>query len=124
MPKSQKKGKRILITGAGSGIGKSCAEHFLEKGYRVALIGRRKKLLETVKNGNNDALPISCNVSEPKDVQDAFELVEDRWGGLDVLFNNAGIEGFISPLENYDEEMFDKALQQVSTTQQSLYRKD
>ena len=91
MIESRQTKRRIAITGAGSGIGKSCAELFLEKGYQVALLGRRKKTLKTVKNVNDAALIITCDISKPEDVQNAFELIEKQWGGLDILFNNAGL---------------------------------
>ena len=62
MIESKQTKRRIAITGAGSGIGKSCAELFLEKGYQVALLGRRKKTLNTVKNENDAALIITCDI--------------------------------------------------------------
>ena len=91
MIESRQAKRRIAITGAGSGIGKSCAELFLEKGYQVALLGRRKKTLKTVKNEKGAALIITCDISKPEDVQNAFKLIEKQWGGLDILFNNAGL---------------------------------
>ena len=91
MIESRQAKRRIAITGAGSGIGKSCAELFLEKDYQVALLGRRKKTLKTVKNEKGAALIITCDISKPEDVQNAFKLIEKQWGGLDILFNNAGL---------------------------------
>ena len=82
--------KTIIITGAGSGIGKSCANLFLEKGYQVGLIGRRKQLLEEVAKGHENALPISCDVTNPEQVNVAFDQFFTTWGKLDILFNNAG----------------------------------
>ena len=91
MPWSDENIKTIAITGAGTGIGRSCAELFLKKGYRVALIGRRKKLLEDVKKQNPDALVIPCDISKHEEVCNTFNLIETQWGRLDVLFNNAGL---------------------------------
>ena len=89
MPRNKKKG--IVITGAGTGIGKNCAELFLEQGYRVALLGRRKKLLESVSGGHNSALVIPCDISNSEEVSNAFKIIEEKWAGLDILFNNAGL---------------------------------
>ena len=83
--------KTIIITGAGSGIGKSCAQLFLQNGYRVGLIGRRVAPLEETAGGHPDALPLACDVTDPDQVEAAFDKAHDAWGHLDVLFNNAGI---------------------------------
>lgn len=83
--------KSIIITGAGSGIGKACAELFLEKGYRVGLIGRRKQLLDEVAKAGSLALPIACDVTIPEQVSSAFEKAYSAWGRIDVIFNNAGM---------------------------------
>ena len=83
--------KTIIITGAGSGIGRSCAERFLNGGYRVGLIGRRTGMLEAVAAGRDNALPLPCDVTDPQAVHAAFETARRAWGRLDVLFNNAGL---------------------------------
>ena len=83
--------KNIVITGAGTGIGKATAEFFLDKGYLVALIGRRKtKLLESAKK-NKNALILPCDISNYEEVKKAFSTVNKKWKKIDVLFNNAGI---------------------------------
>ena len=96
--------KTIIITGAGSGIGKSCANLFLEKGYQVGLIGRRKQLLDEIAKNHDNAIPISCDVTDPKQVDSAFNQVYSNWGKLDVLFNNAG-KG--TPPRTIDETPFE-----------------
>ena len=92
--------KSIVITGAGSGIGKSCANLFLKKGYQVALIGRRKDLLDEVAQGHDSALAVPCDVTDPEQVDLAFNKVYSTWGKLDVLFNNAGMS---TPSRTIDE---------------------
>ena len=92
--------KTIVITGAGSGIGKSCANLFLKKDYLVALIGRRKELLEEVADGADNALVIPCDITDPEQVNSAFNQVSSTWGKLDVLFNNAGMS---TPPRTIDE---------------------
>lgn len=82
-----------VVTGAGSGIGRAVARLMLSEGYRVALAGRREaQLLETA-DGHPDALAVPCDVTVPDDVARLFEQVRQRWGRVDVLFNNAGIFG-------------------------------
>ena len=87
-------GKVAIVTGAGTGIGRSVALAFLKDGYRVALAGRRKdKLEETAKDsGAGDrALLVPTDVTDAKAIAALFAAVKQRWGRLDVLFNNAGI---------------------------------
>ncbi|KAF0675360.1 SDR family oxidoreductase [Profundibacterium mesophilum] len=92
-------GRVIAITGAGSGIGKATAELFAGRGWRVALIGRRAEPLEAVARGAETCLVLPCDVSDPGAVEAAFSRIEDRWGRLDVLFNNAGIAAPAAPID-------------------------
>jgi len=80
----------IVITGAGSGIGRATARAFIAAGWRVALIGRRElALIETA--GGNPALIQPCDVTDAAAVDAAFTRIAQDWGHLDVLFNNAGM---------------------------------
>ena len=81
---------RILITGAGSGIGRATARTFLAAGWDVALVGRREEALRETA-GTHKALILGCDVADPDQVDAAFAQVEAAWGRLDVLFNNAGV---------------------------------
>jgi NADP-dependent 3-hydroxy acid dehydrogenase YdfG len=82
--------KSIIITGAGAGIGRACAERFLEHGYRVGLMGRRANLLDEIAARHSNALALPCDVTDPGAVERAFAQAHQAWGRLDVLFNNAG----------------------------------
>jgi NAD(P)-dependent dehydrogenase (short-subunit alcohol dehydrogenase family) len=82
--------KTILITGAGSGIGRATARLFLQQGWKVALVGRRAEALAESAQGA-DALILPCDVSDEAQVDAAFARVAADWGRLDVAFNNAGM---------------------------------
>lgn len=81
----------ILITGAGSGIGRETARAFLAAGWRVALAGRREAPLEETAGGHNEALILPMDVGDEASVSAGFATLNQHWGRLDVLFNNAGM---------------------------------
>jgi NAD(P)-dependent dehydrogenase (short-subunit alcohol dehydrogenase family) len=95
--------KRVaLVTGAGSGIGKSAALALLKDGYHVALVGRRRELLEktAADSGAKDrALALPADVTQIEHVRTVFAKTKDTWGRLDVLFNNAGMGAPAVPME-------------------------
>ena len=84
--------KIALITGATSGIGKNTAEAFIEAGYRVVVTGRRKELLDKIVADcdADNALACAADVTDPEEVDKLYKQVEDKFGRLDVVFNNAG----------------------------------
>ncbi|WP_423182351.1 SDR family oxidoreductase [Arthrobacter sp. NyZ413] len=82
-----------VVTGAGSGIGRAVARLLLSEGYRVALAGRREAQLTETADGHSEALVVPCDVTVPDDVERLFAAARERWGRVDVLFNNAGIFG-------------------------------
>lgn len=83
-------GQTIIITGAGSGIGRATARAFLEAGWRVGLAGRRQEALAETAAGNPAALVLPCDVTDPAAVDAAFDRAAATWGRIDALFNNAG----------------------------------
>ena len=97
------KGKVAIITGAGSGVGRAVAIAFLKDGYNVVLAGRRKDALEeTIRlagAGADQALAVPTDVTDPQSVKALFAACKERFGRLDVLFNNAGVSAPGVPLE-------------------------
>jgi NAD(P)-dependent dehydrogenase (short-subunit alcohol dehydrogenase family) len=87
--------KVALVTGAGSGIGRAVAQAFLQDGYRVVLAGRRLEPLEeqvqAARAAGQEALAISTDVRDPASIDALFAQVEQTYGRLDILFNNAGV---------------------------------
>ena len=96
-------GKVAIVTGAGSGIGKAAALALLKAGYSVALAGRRAEALEaTVKAAGADgarALAVPTDIAKPESVRALFAATKQKFGRLDVLFNNAGQNAPGIPLE-------------------------
>ena len=87
-------GKRVIVTGASSGIGRAAAQQFLNKGARVALIGRRRQALEEAAAGffkRGSALPIQADLSDERQTESAIAASTESLEGLDVLVNAAGI---------------------------------
>jgi NAD(P)-dependent dehydrogenase (short-subunit alcohol dehydrogenase family) len=81
--------KTALITGAGSGIGRATAIAFVQAGWEVALVGRRREALEeTARLGGGQVLP--GDLTKPAEVEHVFSEAVAKLGRLDVLFNNAG----------------------------------
>ncbi|MCE2474695.1 MAG: SDR family oxidoreductase [Alphaproteobacteria bacterium] len=102
--------KIVLVTGAGSGIGRSVALAFLKHGHSVVLAGRRRdRLDETVSLAGPDgaqALPVATDVGDPLAVDQLFAATRERFGRLDVLFNNAGAGAPPVPIEELTWEQW------------------
>lgn len=81
----------ILITGAGSGVGRATTRAFLAAGWRVGLAGRRPETLHEAAQGHAHALILPMDVTDAAQVDAGFAQALATWGRLDVLFNNAGI---------------------------------
>jgi NAD(P)-dependent dehydrogenase (short-subunit alcohol dehydrogenase family) len=99
--------KSAIVTGAGTGIGKSAALALLRDGYHVGLVGRRKELLDktAADSGAKDrTLVFAADITRPEAVKEIFAKVKASWGRLDVLFNNAGMGAPAVPMEDLPYE--------------------
>ena len=87
--------KVVLVTGAGTGIGRAVALAFLREGCSVVLAGRRQEPLDAVagESGTDRALAVSADVGNPDSVDALFAKIKEKFGRLDVLVNNAGVSG-------------------------------
>ena len=110
------KGKTAVVTGGSRGIGLAIVKRFLEEGANVALCGSRKETAQKALDGilaeNPDApvMAIWPSVADEAELEAAFRQVAERFGGLDIVCNNAGISQSTS-LDDYTPEEFDKIIE-------------
>lgn len=105
--------KYAIVTGGAGGIGKATAESMLEEGAEgVLLVDLEEEALEEAKNeiGSDKIYTYAADVSKNEDVKGYTEKAIDLFGRIDVLFLNAGMEGDVTPLTEYPEDLFDKVL--------------
>jgi NAD(P)-dependent dehydrogenase (short-subunit alcohol dehydrogenase family) len=106
--------KISIVTGAGSGIGKHVAIALAQNGYSVVLAGRRREPLEAtaleVRQANSRTLVVPADVNDPASVRELFAKTKGAFGRLDLLFNNAGISGHATPLEDLTYEQWKSVL--------------
>ena len=108
------KDKVILVTGGGSGLGKSMVKYFLDLGANVIITSRREKLLNDVAKEfnskyNSEVFPISCDVRNIDQVEKVIDKSFKKFGKIDCLLNNAA-GNFISPTERLSTRAFDAVI--------------
>ena len=105
-----------LVTGGGSGIGRAAAVALASSGFTVVVAGRRLAPLEAVAaEAGGGALPLSCDVRDAASVAALFATVDERFGRLDLLFNNAGVGAPAVPLEELDAGQWASVFETVVT---------
>lgn len=106
--------KVALVTGAGSGIGQATAVLLAKGGAKVAVLGLTQEELEQtatqIQNDGSETLPLVADISCPEEMQNATQQILAKWGRLDIVFANAGINGVWAPLEELAPEEWDKTL--------------
>ncbi|WP_319452895.1 MULTISPECIES: SDR family NAD(P)-dependent oxidoreductase [unclassified Mycobacterium] len=103
-------GKVALITGAGSGIGWAAAKLFAAEGARVVCVDVTGTESDAADAIGDSAVAVRADVTHAGDVQRMVDVAVERFGGLDVLFNNAGIGGPRAKLADTDEDFFDRLI--------------
>ncbi len=106
------KDKVAIVTGAGTGIGRAIAVLFAREGASAALCGRTRSTLEETarQGGGDDVAVIQCDVSDAGAVQAMVAATVERFGGVDVLVNNAGVRASIGTILDLSEEEWQRTL--------------
>jgi NAD(P)-dependent dehydrogenase (short-subunit alcohol dehydrogenase family) len=107
-------GKVALVTGGTSGIGRDTAVLFAKAGAQVVVAGRRKpegeETIELIRAAGGDGLFVKTDVSKAPEVELLLKKAVEKFGRLDIAFNNAGIEGTWVPIVRQSEEDWDKII--------------
>jgi NAD(P)-dependent dehydrogenase (short-subunit alcohol dehydrogenase family) len=99
--------KIAMVTGAGSGVGRAVAQALAKDGWRLALVGRKREALEeTAKSLTGEHLIAPADVGDPAAVKAVFAQIKDKFGRLDMLFNNAGMGTPAIPIEDLSFEQW------------------
>ncbi|NGM68224.1 glucose 1-dehydrogenase [Natronolimnobius sp. AArcel1] len=108
------KDKVAVITGAGSGIGRATATTFADHGAAVVVadidVDGGEATVETITEAGGEATFVETDVSDPDNAKAMIETALEEYGGLDVLYNNAAIEGPVARLEEYDNASFEQVI--------------
>src|SRR4051794_35609333 len=100
----QLKDRVALVTGAGSGIGKAAAILFAKEGARVGALGRTedeiKETVRQIKRAKGQAIALEADISQPEEMMQAVDKLGEKWGRIDIVFANAGINGVWAPIED------------------------
>ena len=107
-------GKVAFVTGAASGIGKAAAERFASEGAKIAVADTTdddgRAVAERIGKSGGEALYVHCDVSSPRDVAKAIADTVRRFGRLDVVFANAGVNGVWAPIDELAPEEWDATI--------------
>lgn len=107
-------GKVALVTGGGSGIGEAAAKLLAREGARMAVLSRTEeevaRVRDEIERDGGEAMAVTGDVSRPEDMEAAVEAVVERWGRLDIVFANAGINGKWAPLDELTGDDWDETL--------------
>ncbi|MGD0160904.1 MAG: SDR family oxidoreductase [Candidatus Sulfotelmatobacter sp.] len=107
-------GKVALVTGGTSGIGRETALLFTKAGAKVVVAGRRelegKETVDLIRAAGGDGLFVKTDVSQGSEVAALIQKAVQKFGGLDIAFNNAGIEGAWVPIIRQSEEDWDRTI--------------
>jgi len=106
--------KVAAVTGAGSGMGKAAAQLLAKEGAKIGALGRDEEelteVVRSIEDSGGEAIPAIADISQPEQVQAAMDRVVEKWGRLDIVFANAGINGVWAPIEQLEPHEWDKTI--------------
>lgn len=112
--KTDLNGKVAIVTGAGSGIGRASALKLSQRGAKIGLIDLKEDnvhdVKQTIEAENGEAMFIEADIANPTEVEKSFSLISKKWGTIDFVFANAGINGRVSPIEDLTAGDWDETL--------------
>ena len=107
-------GRVALITGASNGIGRAAALAFAARGAKVVAVDKdaagAERTAGTIQQQGGQACFFVADVTKSADVQAYVRAALDAYGSIDCFFNNAGIEGMVVPIAEYEEAVFDQVI--------------
>jgi NAD(P)-dependent dehydrogenase (short-subunit alcohol dehydrogenase family) len=114
LPNERLKGRVVLVTGGGSGIGRAAAICYAREGAAVVVAGRRQSEIDATASMitamGGEAAAIKADVANGDEIQALIKAVVERYGRLDAAFNNAGIEGRMIPITEQTQADFDEVV--------------
>lgn len=106
--------KIALVTGAGSGMGRASAILFSKEGAKISIVdidsNTGQQTVESIKQEGGEAIFVHADVSKSSDVERMIKSTLDTYGRLDILFNNAGIPMAFTPIEEVQEDLWDRIM--------------
>ncbi len=108
------KDRVVVITGAGSGIGRATALRFARDGARIAALGRTEdellEVVEEIERSGAGAIAVTADVSAPEEIEDGIGKVAARWGRIDCVFANAGVNGVWAAIEDLRPDEWEQTI--------------
>ena len=107
---SELEGKAALVTGAAGGIGAATARRLADQGCRVLLVDQDARVIEQMAAADTRFQPAAADVADPQQTEAYVNAALESFGGLDIAILNAGIEGAVRPIPEYDIATFDQVM--------------
>jgi NAD(P)-dependent dehydrogenase (short-subunit alcohol dehydrogenase family) len=108
------KDRVVVITGAGSGIGRATALRFAQDGARVAALGRTedelREVVEEIQKAGGEGIAVTADISVPEEIEQGIGKVASRWGRIDSVFANAGVNGVWAPIEELKPDEWEQTV--------------
>ncbi|MCZ8520393.1 MULTISPECIES: SDR family oxidoreductase [Paenibacillus] len=114
MKEKRLSGKTAVVTGGASGIGRASAIRLAEEGAKVCLLdrstGEAEEVRRAIESAGGEAWVVACDVSDPDHIRDGIGEAVRRWGRLDIVFANAGVNGTVAPIETMEVDDWDETI--------------